>query len=223
MQPSFARRLVAMLDQQGRHAEVDRVMAVLKEQGAALAEATLVQALDALRHRDYDKAISLARQVFPEASPNASDHLNLGRFYQAAGRFDEAGRAFRRAVELGHGVPENWLALVQFLVQAKQLDQARAVMEAAGKALPPDRATLTVAQCALLLGDGERALALVKQATEAEGKADDLATLRVAADISVRLRTIAMPPIRTWTGSPPLRRPRRPTGPGPTGRRPRSG
>ena len=49
MQPSFARRLVALLDQQGRRAEVDRVTQVLRDQGAALAEVTLVQALDAIR------------------------------------------------------------------------------------------------------------------------------------------------------------------------------
>jgi tetratricopeptide (TPR) repeat protein len=187
VQPSFARRLVTLLEQQGRRAEVERVTRVLQDQGAALAEVTLVQALDALRKGDYVTALSLAKQVFPEGSANASDHLNLGKVYEAAGRRDEAGREFRRAVELGRGVPENWLTYVQHLVQTKQLDQARATIEAAGRALPPDRVTLTLARCALLVGDAARADVLIQQAMEGQGKADDLATLRVAAEAGLRL------------------------------------
>src|SRR6202021_2710805 len=68
MQPSFARRLVLLLDEQGRHAEVDRVTQLLSDQGAALAEVTLVQALDAIRKRDYDRGIALAHQVFADNS-----------------------------------------------------------------------------------------------------------------------------------------------------------
>jgi tetratricopeptide (TPR) repeat protein len=163
-------------------------MRVLQDQGAALAEVNLGRVLDAMHKRNYDIAVSLARQVYPDGSPNAADHLSLGRIYAAAGRPDEAGREFRLAVKWGPGVPENWLVLVQHLVQRKQLDQARAEVERAGKALPPDRATLTLAMCAMLMGDGAQAEALVKRAMEAEGKADDLAALRLAADISLTIK-----------------------------------
>ncbi len=186
VQPSFARRLVALLDQQGRSAEIGRVMQVLHDQGAALAEVTLVQALDAIRERDYQKGIKLAQQVFPGTSTKSTDHLNLGRIYLAAGRDDEAGRAFRRAVELGRGVPENWLAYVQYLVQVKQNSQAKAVMEAAREALPSDRATLTLAQCALIVGDTARAETLIQQAMDTEGMAADLAALRIAVEVHLR-------------------------------------
>ena len=60
----------------------------------------------------------------------------------SAGRSDEAGKEFRRAVELGPGVPESWLTYVQYLVQTKQIDQAKTAIEAARKALPADRADL---------------------------------------------------------------------------------
>ena len=146
-QPSFARRLVRLLDQQGRRAEVDHVTQVLRDQGAALAEVTVVQALDAIRGGDHDRGLAMARQIFPESSPSAADHLSLGRIFLSAGRTSEAGKEFRRAVELGPGVPENWLAYVRHLAQSRQLDQARAAVEAARKALPPDRATLVLAQC----------------------------------------------------------------------------
>jgi tetratricopeptide (TPR) repeat protein len=187
VQPSFARRLVTLLDRQGRPADVKRVTQVLRDQGAALAEVTIVQALDAIRRRDYDVAVSLARQVYPENSSYPSDHFNLGRIYLAAGRSNEAGKEFRRAVELGPGVPENWLAYVQYLAQANQPDQARAAIEAARKALPPDRAMLTLAQCALAIGDSKGAEALINRAMEAPEKTDDLAALRVAVDVNLRL------------------------------------
>src|SRR5262249_12905663 len=45
VQPSFARRLVRLLEQQGRRAVVARVTEVLRDQGAALAEVTIVQIL----------------------------------------------------------------------------------------------------------------------------------------------------------------------------------
>ena len=66
----------------------------------------IVKAVDAMRKQDFDQGIALARQVFPETSTNSSDHLTLGRFYMSAGRSDEAGKEFRRAVELGPGVPD---------------------------------------------------------------------------------------------------------------------
>jgi tetratricopeptide (TPR) repeat protein len=187
VQPSLARRLVVLLDQQGRRAELDRVTQVLRDQGASLGEITLVQALEAIRRRDFDRGLSLARQVFPESSPSAADHLSLGLIYQAAGRPGEAGKEFRRAVELGRGVPENWLAYVAYLARAGQLGQARAAIEAARKSLPPDRATLTLAQCALAIGDAQGAEALIRRAMDAEGKAADLAALRLAVEVKLRL------------------------------------
>ena len=105
VQPSLVRRLVGLLNERNRFDEIDHVAQVLRDQGAALDEITIVKALDAIRKQDFDRGIALARQVFPESSTNSSDHLTLGRFYMAAGRSDEAGKEFRRAVELGPGFP----------------------------------------------------------------------------------------------------------------------
>ena len=104
--PRFVRRLVGLLNERNRFDEIDHVAQVLRDQGAALNEITIVKALDAIRKQDFDRGIALARQVFPETSTNSSDHLTLGRFYMSAGRSDEAGKEFRRAVELGPGVPD---------------------------------------------------------------------------------------------------------------------
>ena len=185
VQPSFARRLVGLLNQRNRFNDIDRVAQVLREQGVALDEITLIKAMDAIRKQDFDQGIALARQVFTETSTNPSDHLTLGRFYALAGRNDAAGKEFRRAVELGPGLPDSWLTYVQYLAQAKQIDQAKAAIEAARRALPADRATLALAQCWMSLGDLKRAEELVGKAFNDEGKSADPNALRIAALVAL--------------------------------------
>jgi cellulose synthase operon protein C len=186
VQPTLIRRLVGLLTEQNRFDQIDHVVEVLRGQGAALDEITIVKALDAIRKHDFDRGIALAREVFADTSTNSADHLTLGRLYMAAGRSDEAGKEFRRAVELGPGVPESWLSYTQYLVQAKRIDQARAVVEAARRALPTDRAaTLTLAQCSLLLGDGKQAEDLIAKAMSDDGKSTDRVALRLAAIVSL--------------------------------------
>ena len=150
VQPSVVRRLVGLLNERGRFDEIDHVTSVIGDQGAALDQITIVKALDAIRKQDFDRGLSLAREVFPDTSTSASDHLTLGRLYMTAGRSAEAGKEFRRAVELGPGVPECWLTYIRFLTQANRMDDARLAVASARKALPADRSTLTLAQCSLV-------------------------------------------------------------------------
>ncbi len=103
--PSLARRLAGLLDQKGEIGPLERVTGILSNRGESAADLTIAAALAAIRRRDYDRGIALARQAFPETSTHFADHLMLGRFYQAARRTEEAGRELRRAVELGPGVP----------------------------------------------------------------------------------------------------------------------
>ena len=51
--------------------------------------------------------------------------------------------------------------------------------------MPADRATLTLAQCSLLLGDTKQAEDLIEKAMSDEGKSDDPAALRLAATVSL--------------------------------------
>src|SRR5262249_18279500 len=130
-QPLFARKLVGLLDQRNRPGDrktIEHVTQVLRNQGAALAGVTIVQAIEALRRQEFNAAIDLALQVYPKNSTSASDHLNLGRFYLAAGQSEAAGMEFQSAVELGRGVPQVWLTYVQYLVQTKQAARAQQVV-----------------------------------------------------------------------------------------------
>jgi cellulose synthase operon protein C len=183
VQPSFARRLVGLLNERSRFKEIDHLAQVLREHGVALNELTIIKALDAFRKQEFDQGIALARQVFSDNSTDASDHLTLGRFYMSAGRSDAAGKEFRRAVELGPGVPDSWLTYVQYLVQAKQIDQAKTAIEAARKALPADRATLTLAQCWMALGDLVQAESLIQGLLKERPR--DSAALRLAAGLYI--------------------------------------
>jgi tetratricopeptide (TPR) repeat protein len=191
VQLSLVRRLLGLLAQRDRFDEIDRVAQVLRDQGAALDQITIVKALDAIRRQEFERGIVLARQAFPETSTNYADLLNLGRIYMAAEQTDEAGKAFHRATELGPGVPESWLTYVQYLVQTKRMDQARATVEAARKALPADRSTLTLAQCSLFVGDAKQAEDLIGKALNEEGKSADPAALRLAATVSLNQNQVA--------------------------------
>jgi cellulose synthase operon protein C len=189
VRPSVIHRLVGLLNDQKRVDDINRVSKMLRDQGAALDEITMVRALDAIDKREFDQGIALARQVFPETSTSSSDHLMMGRIYMTAGQADVAGKEFQRAVELGPGVPESWMTFVQFLVQAKQLDRARAAVEAARKALPADRSTLTLAQCCLFVGDAKQARELAQKAMD-EGKSADPSALQIAASAALSLNQL---------------------------------
>jgi len=180
VQPTVVRRLVGLLNERNQFDDIEHVSQVLRNQGAALDDVTIVKALDAIRKQDFDRGIALARQVFSDTSTNASDHLTLGGIYMTAGRSDAAGKEFRRALDLAPGAPEAWLNYVRYLVQTRQIDQARAAIEAARKALAADRATLTLAECALLIGDAKQAGVLIERAMGDEGRSADPAVLRLA-------------------------------------------
>jgi cellulose synthase operon protein C len=188
VQPRLVRRLVSLLNERSQFTEIDRLAQMLRDQGAALDEITIVRALDAIRKQEFDRGIALARQVFRQASQNYSDHLMLGRIYRTAARSDEAGSEFRRAVDLSPGVPESWLTYIQHLVQTGQLGKAKTAVEAARGALPADSRTVTLAECSLMVGDLKQAETLIH--TVLKEKPRDPTSLRIAADLYLALNRL---------------------------------
>jgi tetratricopeptide (TPR) repeat protein len=184
--PGLARRLVGLLNQFELSDQIDRLAQILKDRGLAVEDLTGVMALNAIRQKDFEKGVALARRAFPESSRRATDHLFLGQLLFSAGRSEEAEREFERAVELGRELPDAWLAWVRYLVQGKQTDRAKTVVEAAGKALPADRATVPLAQCYMLVGDAGQAEMLFEKALKASPS--DPPTLRAAAAFYLSLK-----------------------------------
>jgi tetratricopeptide (TPR) repeat protein len=177
--PGMVRRLVAMLEQRQDFNQIDRVVQILQDRGVALDNLTSLVALTAIRKKDFARGVALARQAFPESSTRATDHLSLGRILFDAGRSEDASKEFRRAIELGPALPEAWLAHVECLAGAKRLDEAKAAIEVARKALPADQSAATLAQCLAMVGETKEADALFRSVLAA--RPNDPATLRAAA------------------------------------------
>jgi tetratricopeptide (TPR) repeat protein len=157
VQPEIARHALGLLYRMQRFDQIDTLVTTLASRGVEPEDLKLATAMSALRKGDRDRAVAIARETVPEASTNPFDHITLGQVLQAAGKTQEAGQEFGRALELGPKVPAAWLAQVQFLVQTKQTDQARSAIESARKALPQDLAAATLAQCYALIGDASEA------------------------------------------------------------------
>ncbi len=184
----LVRRLVRLLRNSGQLAEIDQLAWALRDQGAALEEITIVQALDAIRAGDPEQGIALAQQVFSPASTYGPDHLMLGRVYTFAGRTDEAGREFRRAVELAPAAGQAWLTHIQYLVRSNRREDAKRALDEARLALPADQSRLTLAECALMVGELEQAQSLLQTAQKASPH--NPTALRVAADLCFAQRRL---------------------------------
>ncbi len=184
--PLLVRRLVRLLQNSGRLEEIDRLAQSLRDQGAVLEEISVVKALDAIRTGDFERGLALAHQLFPVTSASGPDHLMLGRIYMFAGRTIDAGREFHRAVELAPRADQAWLTYIQYLVRSNRIEEADRALEEARRALPADRSRLTLAECALIVGELGQAEALVQTALKAN--AHDPTALRVAADVCLAQR-----------------------------------
>lgn len=156
-QLGMAHHTLALLYRMQRYDLVDTVVRTLASRGVEPEDLKLATVLNALRAREFDRAVAIARETVPEASANPFDHITLGEIYEAAGKTPQAEEEFRRALALGPKVPAAWLTWVRFLMRANRTDQARAAIEEARKALPRDAAALTLAQCQVLVGDTAQA------------------------------------------------------------------
>ena len=167
LQPAIVRRLMGLLYRKpgDQTNQIEELINVLRSRGVPVEDLTISDAVDAIGKGDATRGLELARQAFPESSSNFSDHLVLARLYTVAGQFARAEKELRRAIELAPGVPETWLSYLEHVVAVtRQADHAKAVIEAASKALPPNQSALTLARCWMIVGDARKAEALIQQA-----------------------------------------------------------
>ena len=185
MQPEFARRSVALLYRLKQFDQIDQVVQRLTERGMALDELKLATALNALRGQNFDRAVTLTREVIPESSKNYFDLLFLSRVLLAAGRTAEAEKPLKRALELAPGVPDVWVSQVQFLIEADRKGEIQHVLNRAAGALPTDQATRTLALCQTIAGHEAEAGKLFQSALDLNP--GDAMTLRLAAEYYVKV------------------------------------
>jgi tetratricopeptide (TPR) repeat protein len=175
---------VQLLYDRRRYAEAEIALRKLSESAAGAEDFQRLAAEVAMQNRDYDRALELARKAVSAGSQDYRDHLWLGQFLSLLGRNDEAEAALRRSVQLADKVPDTWVALVQHLSRSRQVAKADLVIQEAGPKLPPEQATLIVAQCQELLGRREKAEELYKSAVRE--RATDTMALRAIASFYLR-------------------------------------
>ncbi len=184
-QTGMVQRLVRLLAEGGRDAEADEVLRCVQQQSALSGTLARLAAEVALRLRNEERAVEMARQAVSPASRDYRDQVWLGQVLGLAGRSDEAEAALRRAVQMAGALPEPWAALVAHLARAGRSAEAEEALKAMAKKLPADQAELALAVCHEALahaGEADRHYqAALKQ------HPDDPLVLQRAASFCVRL------------------------------------
>ncbi len=179
------RRLVLLLQRNGRSDDAYRVFRRIPEQTAFSAEFQRVIAEVSLQARDWDRALEAARKAVKDNSTDYTDHLWLGQVLWVSGQTKEAEPALRRAVQLSGEKPDPWVALVQFLASTKRVKEAEAVLHEAEGKLPKQKAILAFAQCYEAIGKPEEAQKRYEDAVKAEK--DNVAVRQGAANFYLRV------------------------------------
>jgi tetratricopeptide (TPR) repeat protein len=163
-------RLATLLVQLGRYDEADEVLERRQEEGPLTGASGRLAAEVALHRQDRRRAVTLAQKAVA-GSQDYRDYLWLGQLQAAAGQPAQAEESLNRALQLADGVPDTWVALVQFLVQADRKAEAEDKVRAARSKLPPAQAPLALGQCYEALGHQDQAEGQYRAALSA-GPAD---------------------------------------------------
>ena len=134
-QPAILRRVIGVLSDQKRFGDIDRLVKKLRDRGIAAEDLAIATAYDAIRKKDYERGLAMARQVIPVKSMRYSDHLALGHILFSSGKVEEAGKEFHRAIDLAPSVPQTWQSWVEYLARTNQAQAAREAAAASEKAL----------------------------------------------------------------------------------------
>src|SRR5262249_48467715 len=174
--PRVVRQLVEQLYKRQRFDEAEQEIRRLQKQ-APSTDLTRLLVDISIRRQDFGGAASQALDAVPADSSDYRDHLWLGQVLAASGeRSGEAEKHLRRAVELGGDMPETWLFLVQFLVNAEQKEKAEAVLAELCSLKATMQAYFTKALCQEALGQLDKAQENFQKALTAQP--DDLVVLR---------------------------------------------
>ncbi len=179
-QPAIVRRLIGVLSDQKRFDDIDWLVKNLRDRGIAAEDLAIATAFNAIRIKDYERGLVLARHVIPASSTRYGDHLALGRILMTSGKVEEAGKEFRRALDLAPSVPQTWQSWVEYLACTNQTKAARQAAAAAEQALPARISALMLARCYWAAGEVNKAEALFLAVIKS--RPHDAATLRLAAN-----------------------------------------
>ena len=128
LRPTLVYQVSRLLADRGRFQDADRAIRRLQQQVTLGRDFARDAADIALRAGNPERALTLARQVVPPATPDYRDHLWLGEMLAGTGRRQEAEQTLRRALEIGGktlGAQHPFLAESQNALAAVLLHQMR--------------------------------------------------------------------------------------------------
>ena len=151
---AIIRRATDLLYEAGRSSEVTQLWNQLPT--ATLLGSNLQQQVtaEALRNRDYERALDLARKAVAANPDDFRERLWLVQVLLASQRPDrlaEAEAELRGAVNAVRSDPDRWMTLVQFLAKTKQMEKAEQAVRDAEVALK-DKSPIGLARCCEALG-----------------------------------------------------------------------
>jgi len=183
--PSLIQRTIQLLNQDERFLEAFEVARRMDRWSTNLPE-----------NHNFLQVIRLAREAASGESKDFRDHLWLGQVLVAAiqsekidpkeksGLIMEAEKAFRQATKLSGEIPDPWLYLISFLVQARTQHEVTSALKEMESKFSSAKASLALAICHEMAGSQAKAQELYAQA--AATRKNDANTLRALVDYYLR-------------------------------------
>jgi tetratricopeptide (TPR) repeat protein len=200
---AIVRQATDLLYATGRSAEVSQLWSRLPAGSIVGGGLQDQAAFDALRNRDFERALELTRKALDDRPNDFQERCFLAQILKIAGRQDEAVAEVRKGVDMAPGEPDRWLNLILLMVQCGQLEKAEKVIPEAEAALPKDKIPLALARYCGVLGLGyqeakqadlktkwcDTANSWFKKARDA--KPDDPAVSRIYTEFLIRSGQLA--------------------------------
>lgn len=194
-QPRLVRRLVQLLLERRKFAELEQVLLLCEENGTLPADLARHAAEAAAANRNAARLRPLLVQLFPTAPPlrkggmggSPRDYRDLLWLARLHARIDEPAKAedfLRKAVDSADHAPDPWIALVEHLGRTGRHTSAAAAIAQMQKTMPASRLPYTLAKCWDAAGDPARAAAAYDEALHRQPR--DFLLLAAAADFHWR-------------------------------------
>lgn len=158
--PVAFRPAIYLLYQSRRFNEAENMIAKLQEQSADLPDDLRRLGISLLSQLgNHQSAVDEAAKPIQRGSKDVGDYFVYAQALAAAGKTQEAEKAYRAALLLPtiDKVPDLWVQFVRWLVQTGQKPKALEIVQEAAKKVPADVAPFVLAQCYEALGQPAKA------------------------------------------------------------------
>jgi cellulose synthase operon protein C len=157
-QPDVVRRAVQLLVLRRRPEDAKALLETYQQEAGLTADLSRLATQVAFQTQEQtDRTLELAARAVSKDSKEPQDHLWLGQVFWAAGRNQEAEKAFRRARDLDPKATDAWVSLTVFLVRSDDKPEAEAEVKKAAAALSKDQLSYVLVPYYSALGEREKA------------------------------------------------------------------